>query len=75
MVSKNVDPFTIVAGNPAVFIKTRFNEEIINKLLPLDHYDKVDKEFYFKNKEIFNSEFDSNILESLIKITQNEYKS
>tara|TARA_B100002019_G_scaffold106695_1_gene91702 strand:+ start:39328 stop:39954 length:627 start_codon:yes stop_codon:yes gene_type:complete len=35
VVTKDVDPYTIVGGVPAKFIKKRFNEEIIKKLLKL----------------------------------------
>lgn len=33
IVTKDVDPYTIVAGNPAKIIKKRFNDEIINRLI------------------------------------------
>jgi acetyltransferase-like isoleucine patch superfamily enzyme len=33
IVTRDVEPYTIVGGNPAKVIKTRFNEEIINSLL------------------------------------------
>jgi len=32
VVTKDVDPYTVVAGNPAKVIKRRFSEDIINKL-------------------------------------------
>lgn len=32
VVTKNVPPYTIVGGNPAQIIKTRFSEEVIQKL-------------------------------------------
>lgn len=35
-VVKNVEPYSIVGGNPAKFIKYRFNEEIIKKLLEIE---------------------------------------
>jgi acetyltransferase-like isoleucine patch superfamily enzyme len=40
-VVKDVEPYTIVGGNPAKFIKKRFSDEVINKLLKLKwwHFD------------------------------------
>lgn len=35
VVTKNVDPYTIVAGNPAKLIRKRFDDKIIKKLLQL----------------------------------------
>jgi acetyltransferase-like isoleucine patch superfamily enzyme len=35
IVTKNVDPYAIVAGNPARLIRKRFDDEIINKLLEI----------------------------------------
>ena len=35
IVTKDVPPYTIVAGNPAKQIRKRFSDEIINKLLEL----------------------------------------
>lgn len=42
IVSKDVPPYAIVAGNPARIVKYRFNEEIIEKLLEID-YEKVNE--------------------------------
>lgn len=35
VVTKNVDPYTIVGGNPAQFIRKRFSDEVIDLLLQL----------------------------------------
>lgn len=39
VVSKNVEPYSIVAGNPAKHIKYRFDEETRNKLLEIKWWD------------------------------------
>lgn len=44
IVTKDVEPYTIVAGNPARVIKKRFNDAIINDLLALKIYDRSDEE-------------------------------
>ena len=37
--TKDVPPYTIVAGNPAKVIRQRFNQEKIDKLLQLKWWD------------------------------------
>ncbi|QGS51485.1 CatB-related O-acetyltransferase [Spiroplasma tabanidicola] len=44
VVSKDVDPYTVVAGNPCKVIKTRFDNETIKKLQDLKWWDKSEKE-------------------------------
>ena len=39
VVTKDVPPYTIVAGNPAKPIRKRFSDEVINKLLELKWWD------------------------------------
>lgn len=39
VVTKDVEPYTIVAGNPAKMIRKRFDEETINKLLKIRWWD------------------------------------
>ncbi|MFC9600250.1 Vat family streptogramin A O-acetyltransferase [Peribacillus butanolivorans] len=39
VITKDVEPYTIVGGNPAKKIKTRFSEEIISKLLEIKWWD------------------------------------
>ena len=44
VVTKDVPPYTIVAGNPAKQIRKRFSDEVINKLLELKWWDKTESE-------------------------------
>lgn len=53
VVTKNVDPFTIVAGNPAVLRKRRFDEKIQNKLIKSNWW-KLKKEDLVKRESEFN---------------------
>lgn len=39
VVTKNVEPYTIVGGNPACLLKKRFSDEVIQRLLRLHIYD------------------------------------
>ena len=50
VVVKDVEPYTIVGGNPAKIIKKSFNEDVINDLLKInenleilcsDNFDKI----------------------------------
>lgn len=56
VVTKNVYPYTIVAGNPAKIINYRFNEDIINELLSLNIFEKITDEFILGNLSFFNQE-------------------
>lgn len=44
VITKDVDPYTIVGGNPAKVIKKRFNDNIIEELLSLKIYEKTENE-------------------------------
>jgi virginiamycin A acetyltransferase len=39
LVTKDVDPYTVVAGNPATLIRKRFSDEIIDQLLCVKWWD------------------------------------
>ncbi len=39
VVAKDVEPYTLVGGNPARFIKKRFNDELTELLLKLKWWD------------------------------------
>lgn len=57
VVTKNVEPYTIVGGNPAKTIRKRFNEKIIEELLKTQWWNLSDTELqkhgeYFDNPEL-----------------------
>lgn len=56
VVVKDIEPYTIYGGNPAKFIKKRFNDEKIEFLLKLQWWN-WDEEKIFSNLEILTSEF------------------
>lgn len=64
IVTKNVPPYAIVAGNPAKIIKYRFDEETISKLQKSDWVNHTPKEIYEKYAYISNIDV---ILEELSK--------
>lgn len=47
IVSKDIEPYSIVGGSPAQIIKYRFNEEIRAKLINFE-YEKIEKELIEK---------------------------
>lgn len=51
VVTKDVEPYSIVGGNPAKLIKYRFENDIIDELLKFD-FSKIDKKFVEKNKDL-----------------------
>lgn len=60
VVTKNVEPYSIVGGVPARLIKKRFSDEEINKLLEIKWWYKSDRWLrenakYFYDKKIFFS--------------------
>lgn len=66
MVTRDVEPYSIVAGNPARFIKYRFSEDIRKKLLNFD-FENLSKEIILKNKNILYEDLHSNNVDSILK--------
>jgi acetyltransferase-like isoleucine patch superfamily enzyme len=54
IVTKDVEPYTIVGGIPAKIIRKRFADEIINKLLKIKWWDK-DDEWLKENHKLFHN--------------------
>lgn len=66
VVTKNVEPYSIVAGNPAKIIKHRFNDETIKKLLKIKWWD-FDIHTIWENRKLLN---DNNLDEFLKKFEE-----
>lgn len=54
VVTKNVEPYTIVAGNPAKNIRKRFDDNIIEKLIESRWWEFSDKKLFSLDKYITN---------------------
>lgn len=64
LVTKDVEPYSIVGGNPAKLIKYRFSEEIINEMKKID-YSKIEPQ-QLKNIELLiYNKLDINILKKI----------
>lgn len=66
VVTKNVEPYAIVAGNPAITIDYRFDSEIIDKLLKMQWWN-WDDQLIKENKVFFENEITNDILETFLK--------
>ncbi len=55
VVSKDVEPYSVMVGNPAIMIKKRFDDETINELLKIRWWDwKIEN--IKKNKELLQGD-------------------
>ncbi|HFD2047649.1 CatB-related O-acetyltransferase [Clostridium perfringens] len=66
VVTKDVEPYTIVGGNPCKFIKYRFDIDLIDKLDKID-MKNLDCEYVRNNIEVFYKTLDANILNEIIE--------
>ncbi len=64
VVVKDVLPYSIVGGNPAKFIKFRFEEKLVSKVIDFDISIIEDKKIT-ENLNLLNSKLTNNILEEL----------
>lgn len=65
LVTKNVEPYTIVGGVPAKIIKHRFDHELSERILQTKWWNLPDKRIhelslYFDNPELFLNQIESN---------------
>lgn len=70
VVVKNVPPYSIVGGNPAKIIKMRFEESIIEKFISID-FSEIDNNIVKNNIDLFYENLDSETLEKIVNILQN----
>ncbi len=54
LITKDVEPYSIVGGVPAKFIKNRFDEEEVNILLNIKWWDK-DEKWILENIDLFSN--------------------
>ncbi len=64
-VVKNVEPYTLVGGNPAKFIKYRFEKEQIEKLMEIKWWDWEDEKINRFAPKLCNSNMDEFIQSAL----------
>lgn len=71
VVTKDVEPYSIVAGVPAKPMKKRFDEETIKRLLEIKWWD-FKPETIKENIELFGSKMDNEILSKLEELKKKE---
>ena len=74
VVTKDVEPYAIVGGNPAKFIKWRLEEKLRKKLEKIDVAELFDK-FTEKDMDIVYSKLDDSILESILTIQKSKHRT
>ncbi|MDW5525423.1 CatB-related O-acetyltransferase [Carnobacterium maltaromaticum] len=62
VVTKDIEPYSIVTGNPCKIIKYRFEEDIIKALNEID-FNLIDKFFFINNKKLMYSKIDIEVIE------------
>jgi len=67
IVVKDVDPYSIVGGNPAKLIKKRFSETIIEKLMQID-FEKINANKLKKFNKIFYEEVNESNVNKILRI-------
>lgn len=71
VVSRDVEPYEIVGGNPMRHIKYRFSEQIRTQLIKL-HYDDLNEFDLQKYKELMCAQIDESKLADIIDFVENK---
>lgn len=58
VVTQDIEPYSIVGGNPSRLIKKRFNQHVIDRLLALKIYDWSETKFNFLRNAICSDDID-----------------
>ncbi len=64
VVTKSVEPYSIVAGNPAKLIRMRFSSDIITRLLDLKWWD-INPTIISNNIELFIGEISKDVIDKI----------
>jgi len=67
VVSKNIPPYSVVVGNPAIIKKKRFNDVQIRELLKIKWWDWTDEKIKENIPLLLNNDIDAFILKHQIK--------
>lgn len=66
VVTKSIEPYTIVGGNPAKVIKTRFNADTVKMLLSVD-FNQIGSNVFKDDPDLINKEVDQVLIDKLRK--------
>ncbi len=67
VVVKDVPPYTIYGGAPAVFIKNRFDDPNISEALSQVNFSDIDDQFIIKNQNLFTEELNLDSAKILVR--------
>jgi virginiamycin A acetyltransferase len=67
VVTKDVPPYAIVAGNPARIIRMRLEDTMVERLLELKWWD-FDDEVIRQNFDLFNTALDNKVIDKMFEI-------
>lgn len=74
VVTKDVNPYTIVGGIPAHFIKKRFSDDMIEKMMKID-YSLFDSDFIKNHIDVLYTEVTNESVDKLLLLLSNKHQS
>ena len=71
VVTKDIPPYAVVVGNPAIVVKYRFSEDLIQKMLKID-FSRINKSFLSSNLSLLYSKDMNASVDQILKILNRE---